>query len=241
MVIIACAGWVSNFYSAKAFPNRSDLTSAIGSFVVGTLGHIYGRFTNGSSFPVTVVGILFQLPSGLSNGGIFSFASENQSGSGNAYSDGFQVAEQLVSVAIGLTYVFFHRVALKCADCIGSDCSSVRLLLIRSEVEEREDLVFSLSSPRVYRAREGREEERTDEERERRDNRGGRGRYRYRIWTIYQPESKQTYETLQIIRTFFTCINYHNKSHHINSLLETNRPNGSVILCISYTENDGFV
>jgi uncharacterized membrane protein YjjB (DUF3815 family) len=103
MVLIACSGWVSNFYSAKAFPNRSDLTSAIGSFVVGTLGHIYGRFTNGSSFPVTVVGILFQLPSGLSNGGIFSFASENQSGSGNAYSDGFQVAEQLVSVAIGLT------------------------------------------------------------------------------------------------------------------------------------------
>jgi uncharacterized membrane protein YjjB (DUF3815 family) len=105
MVFIACAGWVSNFFSARAFPNRSDLTSAIGSFVVGTLGYIYGRFSNGSSFPVTVVGILFQLPSGLSNGGIFSFASENQSGSGNAYSDGFQVAEQLVSVAIGLTYV----------------------------------------------------------------------------------------------------------------------------------------
>jgi uncharacterized membrane protein YjjB (DUF3815 family) len=109
MVIIACAGWVCNFYSAKAFPNRSDLTSAIGSFVVGTLGHIFGRFTRGSSFPVTVVGILFQLPSGLGNGGIFSFASENQTGSGNAYSDGFQVAEQLVSVAIGLTYVFFLR------------------------------------------------------------------------------------------------------------------------------------
>ena len=107
MVLIACAGWVCNFYSAKAFPNRSDLTSAIGSFVVGTLGHIFGRFTRGSSFPVTVVGILFQLPSGLGNGGIFSFASENQTGSGNAYSDGFQVAEQLVSVAIGLTYVFF--------------------------------------------------------------------------------------------------------------------------------------
>jgi uncharacterized membrane protein YjjB (DUF3815 family) len=107
MVIIACAGWVCNFYSAKAFPNRSDLTSAIGSFVVGTLGHVFGRFTRGSSFPVTVVGILFQLPSGLGNGGIFSFASENQTGSGNAYSDGFQVAEQLVSVAIGLTYVFY--------------------------------------------------------------------------------------------------------------------------------------
>lgn len=71
MVFIACAGWASNHFSGLAFPNRSDMTSAIGSFVVGTLGNIYGRFSNGSSFPVTVAGILFQLPSGLSNGGIF--------------------------------------------------------------------------------------------------------------------------------------------------------------------------
>jgi uncharacterized membrane protein YjjB (DUF3815 family) len=71
MVLIACGGWASNKFSQKAFPNRSDMTSAIGSFVVGTLGNIYGRFSNGSSFPVTVVGILFQLPSGLGNGGIF--------------------------------------------------------------------------------------------------------------------------------------------------------------------------
>lgn len=71
MVLISCAGWASNHFSAKAFPNRSDMTSAIGSFVVGTLGNLYGRVSHGSSFPVTVVGILFQLPSGLANGGIF--------------------------------------------------------------------------------------------------------------------------------------------------------------------------
>ena len=71
MVVIACAGWAANHFSGLAFPNRSDMTSAIGSFTVGTLGNIYGRFSNGSSFPVTVAGILFQLPSGLSNGGIF--------------------------------------------------------------------------------------------------------------------------------------------------------------------------
>lgn len=85
MVLISCAGWSSNHYSALAFPNRSDLTSAIGSFVVGTLGNVYGRLSNGNSFPVTVPGILFQLPSGLSNGGIFSFASETTQGTGNAY------------------------------------------------------------------------------------------------------------------------------------------------------------
>ena len=71
MVLFACAGWSANHFAVLAFPNRSDMTSAIGSFVVGTLGHIYGRFSKGSSFPVTVTGIMFQLPSGLANGGIF--------------------------------------------------------------------------------------------------------------------------------------------------------------------------
>lgn len=61
----------------------------------------------GSSFPVTVVGILFQLPSGLSNGGIFNFVVESTSGNSDAYSSGFSVAEQLVSVAIGLTVGLF--------------------------------------------------------------------------------------------------------------------------------------
>ena len=71
MTLIAAAGWCSNHFAATAFPNRSDMTSAIGAFVVGTLGNIYGRFSHGASFPVTVIGILFQLPSGLANGGIF--------------------------------------------------------------------------------------------------------------------------------------------------------------------------
>ena len=103
MVVVAVAGWSSNHFSSLAFPGRSDMTSAIGSFVVGTLCNLYGRISNGSSFPVTVTGILFQLPSGLSNGGIFNFAAESSDGSTTAYSSGFSVAQQLVSVAIGLT------------------------------------------------------------------------------------------------------------------------------------------
>ncbi|WVQ73238.1 hypothetical protein IAR50_002804 [Cryptococcus sp. DSM 104548] len=111
MVLISCAGWTSNHFASLAFSGRSDLTSAIGSFVVGTLGSIYGRFSNGSSFPVTVPGILIQLPSGLSNGGIFNFASESDD-STTAYSDGFSVAEQLVAVAIGLTVGLFVSAAM---------------------------------------------------------------------------------------------------------------------------------
>lgn len=54
MVIISCAGWTSNHFSSLAFPGRSDLTSAIGSFVVGTMGNIYGRFSNVSLSVFTV-------------------------------------------------------------------------------------------------------------------------------------------------------------------------------------------
>ncbi|KAK6908159.1 hypothetical protein I203_102160 [Kwoniella mangroviensis CBS 8507] len=112
MVLVAVAGWSSNHFSSLAFPGRSDMTSAIGSFVVGTLGNLYGRISNGSSFPVTVTGILFQLPSGLSNGGIFNFAAESSDGSSTAYSSGFSVAQQLVSVAIGLTVGLFVSAAV---------------------------------------------------------------------------------------------------------------------------------
>ncbi|ELU35921.1 hypothetical protein AG1IA_10049 [Rhizoctonia solani AG-1 IA] len=55
-----------------------------------------------------LTGILFQLPSGLANGGLLSFASTNNSvGANYSYGTGFQVAEQLVSVAVGLTVGLF--------------------------------------------------------------------------------------------------------------------------------------
>lgn len=46
MVIISCAGWCTNHFAARAFVNRSDITSMLGSFVVGLLGNIWGRFNN---------------------------------------------------------------------------------------------------------------------------------------------------------------------------------------------------
>ncbi|EKC97725.1 hypothetical protein A1Q2_07924 [Trichosporon asahii var. asahii CBS 8904] len=110
MVLIACAGWAVNHFSAYAFGGRSDIVSALGAFTVGILGNIYGRFfSNGASFPVMVTGILLQLPSGLSQGGIFNFAAEGNESKNTTsqYSQGFSVAQQLVSVAIGLTVGLF--------------------------------------------------------------------------------------------------------------------------------------
>lgn len=43
--------------------SRSDIVSAIGSFVVGFLGNIYGKFTRGSPFVVMVAGYVLVSPS----------------------------------------------------------------------------------------------------------------------------------------------------------------------------------
>jgi hypothetical protein len=81
MLLIGSAGFTGNYFSGKAFPGRSgesrrsgvksekkltlppslsstDIVSAIGSFVVGFLGNIYGKFTRGSPFVVMVAGYI---------------------------------------------------------------------------------------------------------------------------------------------------------------------------------------
>lgn len=44
--------------------------------------------------------------------GLFNFAAESNSGNSNSYSSGFQVAQQLVQVAIGLTVGLFLSAAV---------------------------------------------------------------------------------------------------------------------------------
>ncbi|KAI5474725.1 DUF1212 family protein [Pseudohyphozyma bogoriensis] len=110
MIIIGSAGFCANHFSGLAFVNRSDISSALGSFAVGFLGNIYGKFTRGSPFVVMVPGVLFQLPSGLSNGGLLQFATSDNSTSN--YSAGFTTAESLVEVAIGLTVGLFVSAAV---------------------------------------------------------------------------------------------------------------------------------
>lgn len=105
MVLIACAGWACNHFSAtaQALQGRQDITSALGSLCVGILANIYGRIFDGRAFVVAVPGILYQLPSGLSNGGLLNFANVGEGSSATRnFNSGFQVAQSLVEVAIGL-------------------------------------------------------------------------------------------------------------------------------------------
>lgn len=113
MVLIACAGWACNHFSATSasLSGRQDITSALGSLCVGLLANIYGRMFDGRAFVVSVVGILYQLPSGLSNGGLLAFANTSSSSSSN-FDAGWSVAQSLVEVALGLTVGLFAATTL---------------------------------------------------------------------------------------------------------------------------------
>lgn len=61
------------------------------------------KLMNSCTHRPQITGILFQLPSGLGNGGLLTFAQEQNEGSTTSYLSGFSTALQLISVSIGLT------------------------------------------------------------------------------------------------------------------------------------------
>ncbi|KAJ7101471.1 hypothetical protein B0H15DRAFT_816210 [Mycena belliarum] len=103
VVGIACIGWVTNHFTGTKFPGQSDVSAAVGAFAVGVVANVYARFFSGNAFVIMITGILFQVPSGLGNGGLLTYASQKTAGAATSYLAGFQTALQLVSVAIGLT------------------------------------------------------------------------------------------------------------------------------------------
>lgn len=114
-VLISCAGWTANHFAGVAFHGRPDLQSAMGAFAVGVVANIYARITSGNAYVVMITGILFQLPSGLANGGLLTFAEKDndaKNGDFTSFEAGFQVALQLIAVAIGLTVGLFTSVVV---------------------------------------------------------------------------------------------------------------------------------
>ncbi|KAH8814628.1 DUF1212-domain-containing protein [Flagelloscypha sp. PMI_526] len=113
LVIVASAGWVTNHFVSLYFVGQSDMSAAVGAFAVGLISNIYARFFSGNAFVVMITGILFQVPSGLGNGGLLTYVEQVSSTAANGTStdsgasnsaniSGFQTALQLISVAIGL-------------------------------------------------------------------------------------------------------------------------------------------
>ncbi|KIL68095.1 hypothetical protein M378DRAFT_185147 [Amanita muscaria Koide BX008] len=101
MVVISCCSYASNKIANHFIFNRSDVVSAIGAFTVGILGNIYSRKMGGTAFTSMVTGVLFLVPSGLS-----------QAGGITANGNGIDIGGAMVAVTIGITVGLFMSQAL---------------------------------------------------------------------------------------------------------------------------------
>ncbi|EOR01514.1 hypothetical protein J056_004300 [Wallemia ichthyophaga EXF-994] len=103
MVIIAICGFTVNYFVRQRI-SRIDLSSAVGSFTVGLIGNLWGKFTTSRpAFTMTASGIMLLLPTGLSDGGILSVATTSTSNN----SLGLGTSSSLIQAAIGLTVGLF--------------------------------------------------------------------------------------------------------------------------------------
>ncbi|TIB74712.1 hypothetical protein E3Q24_00415 [Wallemia mellicola] len=104
MVIIAICGYTVNYF-VKQRISRVDLSSAVGSFTVGLIGNLWGKFTTSRpAFTMTASGIMLLLPTGLSDGGILSVARTNSTDNSSL---GLGTSGSLIQAAIGLTVGLF--------------------------------------------------------------------------------------------------------------------------------------
>ncbi|TVY83575.1 Uncharacterized UPF0442 protein [Lachnellula suecica] len=69
MLIIAFAGYVVNFFSAKKFPSSAQISNTLGALAVGVLGNLYSRVRHGVAAAALLPAIFVQVPSGLAASG----------------------------------------------------------------------------------------------------------------------------------------------------------------------------
>jgi len=95
MVLISCTAYFANMFANYYIFERSDIVSAIGAFVVGVLGNIYSRKMGGTAFTSMVTGVLFLVPSGLSQAG------------GMTVGNSVDIGGSMIAVTIGITVGLF--------------------------------------------------------------------------------------------------------------------------------------
>jgi uncharacterized membrane protein YjjP (DUF1212 family) len=69
MLIIAFAGYVTNYFGAKRFASSTQISSALGAFVIGVLGNLYSRLRHGLAAAAMLPAIFVLVPSGLAASG----------------------------------------------------------------------------------------------------------------------------------------------------------------------------
>ncbi|KZT11599.1 DUF1212-domain-containing protein [Laetiporus sulphureus 93-53] len=101
MILISIVSYLANKVANHFIFNHSDIVSSIGAFAVGLLGNIYSRQFGGTAFTVMVPGVLFLVPSGLS-----------QAGGITAQGDGIEIGYAMITVTVGITVGLFLSQAL---------------------------------------------------------------------------------------------------------------------------------
>lgn len=94
-VVIACVGYGVNLLANHYIFGRSDVVSAIGSFVIGLLGNVYSRVCNATAFTAMTVAVLFLVPNGLAMAG--GLAMTYKGSDGDLYSNGLSIGLRMVS------------------------------------------------------------------------------------------------------------------------------------------------
>ncbi|GLB35987.1 putative threonine/serine exporter [Lyophyllum shimeji] len=104
MVVFSCCAYAANRATSTVLPGRTDIVSASGAFVIGSLGNVYSRVVRGTAFTSMVTGVLFLVPSGIAQGGGLT---QTYHSSAEQYSGGFSLALRMISVASGVTIGLF--------------------------------------------------------------------------------------------------------------------------------------
>ncbi|KAI3135888.1 hypothetical protein CBS147325_7613 [Penicillium roqueforti] len=69
MIVISLAGYVTNYFSAKRFYSNTQVSNALGAFVIGVMGNFYSRLQHGLAAAAMLPAIFVLVPSGLAASG----------------------------------------------------------------------------------------------------------------------------------------------------------------------------
>ncbi|PWY87520.1 DUF1212-domain-containing protein [Aspergillus heteromorphus CBS 117.55] len=69
MLFIAFAGYVTNYFGTKRFYSSSQISNALGAFVIGVMGNLYSRLRHGFAAAAMLPAIFVLVPSGLAASG----------------------------------------------------------------------------------------------------------------------------------------------------------------------------
>jgi uncharacterized membrane protein YjjB (DUF3815 family) len=103
MLLIAFAGYVVNFFSAKKFPSAPQISNTFGALAVGVLGNLYSRMRHGVAAAALLPAIFVQVPSGLAASGslLAGISSADQITNSTTYANGTAKVNDTSSVSNG--------------------------------------------------------------------------------------------------------------------------------------------